>query len=570
MKTLKNITIITLLSLTSCTSWQSQEKPYRDIASIETPTNSCSDSMKHFVEVNYNARIMRALEEKQLVKRKTEKMQVTLPGRSWWQRMRKNWIQRFKNANDNKYPTYYMYDDQESVAHAVAYGKLFSKNVTGEVQEENQINAIKRVDEWIGHFTDYKKELNDLIDERISIAYNRDLLKRNKPDSDRLEVDLIYKKKGKDVPENIIFYEEDKNYQYYVNQLEKQLTGLDGGMFDWWFDEGRIKQRIIKQAILQDQVTIVHRELEYFYHNSPDLADDVKETMKAKIDELAQILDADEFKPSQYGLAKVDWKKWRKEVKQLPKSVTSNKKVTDAQTVYNEILDDKDKERVKYFTDGLAKQIRATSVGSFLGLFATGVSFRDKIVNYVWGNETTILACVEDSKKENEYFDCIFEFVQNTYPQRFMGSPLDRKVNLFDYEKVPENIRPKYKADLERAKRLWAFKMHLRDKKLESRAAFRNEVKSYYDSIIVADEDFHTCAKIDIHQLKGCIFDYMIIRFPDLFRLEKGMKFNVFDYEKVPKAFRKDYQKEVEKIMTQRTTYEDLYDQFTDDATKVK
>ncbi len=569
MKTIKKLALISTLALTSCTS-MSPQKIYRDIASVDTPSNSCGSSMKHFIEADYNVKVMKALEDKKLVTKKSDSMQIRLPGQSWWQRTRKAWTQRLKNWNDNKYPTYYMYDDEESVAHAVAYGKLFSNNFTGAVEVEDQKVAIKRVDEWIQHFSDYKKELNDLIDERISVAYNRDLLKRNKPDADRLEVDLIYKKNGKDVEENIIFYEDDRNFQYYVKQLEKQLTGLDGGMFDWWFDEGRIKQRIIKQAILKDQVTIVHRELEYFYHNSPDLASDVKEAMKNKIDELASILKEDEFQPSKYGLAKVDWKKWRKEAGQLPKTVSNNKKVTDAKTVYNEILDEDDRERVKYLTDGIAKQIRATTVGSIFGALATGVTYKDKIINLIWGHEKSILACVEDSKKENEYFDCIFEFVQNTYPSRFAGAPLDRKVNLFDYEQVPEDIRPKYVADLERAKRLWAFKMHLRDKKLESRAAFRKEVKNYYDSIIIAEEDFHTCAKIDIHQLKGCIFDYVVIRFPGMFRLEKGSGIDVFDYEKVPEKSRKEYKEEVEKIMTQRATYDDLYKSFSEDAIKVK
>jgi hypothetical protein len=570
MKNLKIFKLTILLLLFSCTD-TSTKKEYRDIASEPLLlTHSCSKSIKTLLDADYNKKLVRALIDKKLVTKKTNYMKIKAPGDSWFRKVRKAWIQRIKNLNDNKYPTYYMYDDEESVAHAIAYGKLFTKKISGEFDDEGEELAIKTVDDWIMHFTNYEKELANLIEERVSIAFNRDILKRNKPTTDRMEVDLSYRIDGKKVSENIVFYEEDKNYQYYIKQLNEKLTSLDGGLFDWWFSEGKIKSRIIKQAIMRDQLTFVHRELEYFYQNSPKLSFEVKNAMKKKIDELSEIIEDSAFKPSRYGLFKVDFKKWNSEIRQLPKTVKSNKKVTDAKKVYNDILDDEDKERVKYFTDGISKRLRGTAAGSILALFATGTTFKDKVINLIWSREKAITECVEDSDDDYDYFECIFDFVHKNYPQVITAQPGNQKIDLFAYEKVPSSIRKSYTKDLERAKRLWAFKKYLRQKKLDSRNAFKDEVKSYYDSIIIAEEDFNKCAKILNDDFRACLYEYLSKEFPELFKRESKSGFDIYDYSQVPEEYRKEYREKVEEILSQKATYEDLYENFTKDAEKLR
>ena len=56
-------------------------------------------------------------------------MQIRLPKRSWWNKFKDSWTHTFKNWNDNKYVSFYMYDEEETVASAAAYAKILNKTL---------------------------------------------------------------------------------------------------------------------------------------------------------------------------------------------------------------------------------------------------------------------------------------------------------------------------------------------------------------------------------------------------------------------------------------------------------
>lgn len=571
----KTLLILFLSLLFSCsTNKVSKIYPYkvqsRTPASAEVDTKNCKGIMKNFISSDYNEKFIKALEDKELIKRSSTKMQVKLPKDGWWTRLKDSWTHTFKNWNDNKYVSLYMFDEDETVASAAVFGKIFKKSKEGvELTEDEQV-LLKNVDTWISKFTNYKQDMDDLINERVSIAYNLDVLKKYKFEGDRAEVELMFVKNGKQVNETMVFYRDDKNLQYYINQLEKRVTQLDGGMFDWWFDEGIIKQRIIQQAMLKDKVTIVHRELEYFINNTDGIPDEIMAELKTKFRELDDFLANFEFKPSNYGINKVTNQSLRKELWNLPKTVKGFKKLQDGKKVMNELLTDQDKDRLKFFSNGYARVFQGTAVGALVS--GSGASIWIGLKDYfVWG-ENKKYECVK-KKKEEEFLNCIVEYIEKKYPILYQSAILSGEFNPFDYDNIPEGKKADYVEELEHIKRLRVTFEILEKRKKRTKEDLKNSIRTMYDSIIIDEDELNSCAKLTIELFPGCMIDYLMKKFPGVFAAwvtpegdMKGNDINIFDYDSIPKKYRDAYIKEVQKISSQRATYEDFYSDFSKEA----
>ncbi|WP_127714320.1 hypothetical protein [Halobacteriovorax sp. HLS] len=573
----KTLITIILLSLCSCSTFNKHSQIFdtvssqkRDPASINSPEEGCNRIIKDFISADYNKNLLKALEDKELVKRSSKKMQIKLPKDGWWTRLKDSWTHTFKNWNDNKFVSLYMFDEDETVASAAVYNKILKKTFDGsELSEDEQI-VLKNVDKWTSDFTNYKQQLDNLINERISIAYNLDILKRYSFEGERAEVELSFVKDGKEVMEKMVFYRSDKNLQYYMKQLDKRITQLDGGIFDWWFDEGIIKQRIIQQAMLKDKVTIVHRELEYFIQNTESLDVEVRRQLESKLSELTAMLEEFDFKPSQYGINKVTNKALKKELWSLPKTVKGYKKLQDGKKVMNELLSDQDKDRLKFFTNGHARVFQGTALGALLS--GSGASIWIGVKEYFVWDENKKYECVK-MKKEEEFLNCIQEYIEKKYPIIFQAAILSGDFNPFDYDNIPEDEKDKYKEELEHIKRLRVTFNILEQRKKKTKEDLRNSIRLMYDSIVIDEAELHSCARVTVELFPGCMIDYLRGKFPGVFDMwdtsSSEMKtegINIFDFDSIPQKYKKDYEKEVKSITSQRATYEDFHSNFAKEA----
>jgi hypothetical protein len=567
--------IFTLLSSCSTTSQKSQI--FESLDSSRTPASvtkkgkgGCVGMMKDFITADYNQKMLKALEDKELVKRSTRKMQVKLPKDAWWTRMKDSWTHTFKNWNDNKFVSLYMFDEEETVASAAVYSKLLRKSIEGGDLNEDELIVLKNIDTWSNKFKNYKQDVDNLVNERISLAYNLDILKKYSFDGDRAEVDLFYIKDGKKVSEKMVFYRDDKNLQYYINQLDKRITQLDGGAFDWWFDEGIIKQRIIQQAMLKDKVTIVHRELEYFINNTEGIDEVVLKELKEKLKEYQEVLENLDFSPSNYGINKVTNKALRKELWSLPKTVKGYKKIQDGKKIMNELLSDQDKDRLKFFTNGHARVFQGTALGALIS--GSGASIWLGVKEYFIWDENKKYECVK-KKNEEEFLTCIEEYIEKKYPMIFQAAILSGEFNPFDYENIPADQRKDYMEEIEHLKRLRVTFTILEQRKKKTKEDLRNSIRTMYDSIVIDEDELHSCARLTVELFPGCMIDYLRGKFPGVFSNwdtssgdEKGGEINIFDYESIPKKYKKAYEAEVRAISAQRATYEDFHSNFSKEA----
>lgn len=574
----KTIILFTLLLLSSCSTYLPKSAIYKNLSSPERVPASvdakggeaCADLVRKFITRDYNEGILSALEEKALIKRSSTKMQVKLPKDAWWTRLKDSWTHTFKNWNDNKYVSFYMFDEEETVASAAVYSKLLRKSLDGVELNKDELTVIKNIDSWSKSFTNYKQDVDNLINERISLAYNVDLLKKYSFDGSRAEVDLVFVKNGKRVSEKMVFYKDDKNLSYYIKQLEKRITKLDGGMFDWWFDEGIIKQRIIQQAMLRDKMIIVHRELEYFINNTEGIDEAILSKLKEKFKTIDEILKTTDFEPSAYGINKVTNKSLRKELWALPKTVKTYKKLQDGKKVVNELLSDQDKDRLKFLTNGYARVFQGTALGALVS--GSGASIWIGVKDYfVWG-ENKKYECVK-MKAEKDFLACVETYIEKKYPLVFQAAVLSQDFNPFDYENIPDDQRKNYMEDLEHIKRLRVTFNILEQRKKKTKEDLKNSIQTMYDSIVINEDELHSCARLTVELFPGCMIDYLRRKFPGVFANWdasadelKGDGINIYDFGSIPEKYQEQYMKEVNRISNQRASYEDFQSDFSKEA----
>ena len=269
-------------------------------------------------EINHEA----ALVDKKLITITNKFVTVQHPRMEWMNRLRKSLNQSLRNWNNNRYPAFYLFSDEDVVPHAKKYFETLEHTVTEQLpltKEQTENKAM--VETWIKSFQDYQSDVDKLLDERISLQYNLKLVKKIKLKDEPRDIKLMIKRNGVMTEEIITLRKEDKNLGHLEARLKKEIKNLDGARLQ----NGKIKDRIIRQAMLKDILTIVHRELEYAVKNTPD----VSETMIKELESLDSLIKKDEFQPTTYGIYRVTNKVFMREALSMSKLDVLYKKVQD-------------------------------------------------------------------------------------------------------------------------------------------------------------------------------------------------------------------------------------------------
>jgi len=244
-----------------------------------------------------DANAIKKLQEKGLLKFKDRFLILNTPGRDWINSVRKNFISHLKKWNKNRYPIFYMTDDNNIQKIGAQLPELLEKKLNNSLSDE-ETKIFDSAMAQVEMFANYQRDIEALIDERVSLQYNIEVLKKLKLDDKPMDVKIVIKRAEGETEEIVTIRKEDKNKSLVIDKLKKQLKEINGKVFRF----GKIEERVIKQAYLKDILTIYHREVEYAHKNGLHASDDL-----AKLyEKLDQALVNSDFVPSSYGVYRVD------------------------------------------------------------------------------------------------------------------------------------------------------------------------------------------------------------------------------------------------------------------------
>ncbi len=234
---------------------------------------------------------------------------------------KRNLFQSLRVWHRNRIPTYYLINDNDIKNISETYAQVLKLAIDSPrslTTEDKRLLDI--VNAWVKTFGDFPIEIEQLLDERISLQYNLKILKELKPTKDREFVTLKFLKKGTEVEKTFIFYKDEKNLKLEIANLENELKKHD----DTLIGEGKLKDRLIRQAMLKDFLTIVHHEVEIFAHNTQDekLANEFKELAS----HLEELLTKPDLQTTSFGIYKLNSKLLLHEI--LPSTQVENIKNT--------------------------------------------------------------------------------------------------------------------------------------------------------------------------------------------------------------------------------------------------
>lgn len=296
--------LITLVTLVSCSTVAV------DNGRAPAEEAACNELVKRIIlSENYEQDLSKVLVQKKLITFTEKKAQIHYPKLEWINRVRKSFHASLRNWNNNRYPSFYLFNKEDIVPTAKIYSANLEKIITNQVplEDEEITKAYLNVAEWTKSFKNYQSELNQLIEERISLQYNLSLLKKLKlKDNDPIDVHITIKREGVLKNEIITLRREDKNLKALINKLKMKMVELDGT----FIKNGKIKDRIVRQAMLLDILGILHREMEFVIKNSPTPNE---ETLK-ELASLSALIKNTEFSPSTYGIYKIENKVFIREI----------------------------------------------------------------------------------------------------------------------------------------------------------------------------------------------------------------------------------------------------------------
>lgn len=342
--------LILLASLYSCSSMKTGaiiRQPAEDLA------KSCPDMMTDFILTpEYKNDLKIALREKKLITFKEKIMKVEYPRLEWINRVKKSFNVSLKNWNSKRYPTFYLSHDEEVISIAKSYASAYEKELNNEL-DDGASKTLEMVRAWVNSYENYNKELGNLIEERIALQYNYTLLKKMDLKNETRDIQLNFKKDGILTSEIISLHPEDNTYKSLLGDLNNRMKELDGGLIQ----DGKIKDRIVRQAMLQDMLTIVHRELESTVKNT----DQVPTEMMRELSRLNKTLTNSDFSPSTYGVYKITDKVFMSELMSLSKLDvvydTFKQPLIKLKNIFSNFFDKKstDKEKIGFFSRMYAK-----------------------------------------------------------------------------------------------------------------------------------------------------------------------------------------------------------------------
>ena len=310
-----------LFMLASCSTVQDKSAFERDPAGEPVTCNELAQSL--FLKANYQQDLDKALVDKKLLSFSNKFVTVEHPSMNWINRARESLNKTLKNWNNNKYPTFYVFSDEEVIPAAKKYfTTMTDKFPAGAELDEEAVKNFELVESWIKSYENYKVEVDQLLDERISLQYNLSLLKKLKLKEDQRDIKLSVMRSGVLVDEIVTLRKSDKDLAFQIKKLKSELNEFDGTLLK----NGKIKDRIIRQAALEDMITIVQREFEYSLKNTKETSPE----MLKEMERLNALIKQENLKPTTYGVYRITNKIFIREVLALSKMDVAYKKFLEA------------------------------------------------------------------------------------------------------------------------------------------------------------------------------------------------------------------------------------------------
>lgn len=316
----KPILFSVFLMLASCSSMQDKFAFDRGPAAEPATCNELAQNL--FLKPNYQQDLEKALIDKKLLSFSNRFVTVEHPSMNWINRARESLNKSLKNWNNNKYPTFYVFSDEEVIPAAKKYfTTMTDKFPAGSDLDEESVKNFELVESWIKSYENYKVEVDQLLEERVSLQYNLSLLKKLKLKDESRDIKLSVMRGGQFVDEIVTLRKSDKDLAYQIKKLKSELKEFDGTLLK----NGKIKDRIIRQAALEDMLTIVQREFEYSLKNTKEPS----EEMLKEMDRLNALIKQEDLKPTTYGVYRITNKIFIREIVALSKMDVVYKKFVE-------------------------------------------------------------------------------------------------------------------------------------------------------------------------------------------------------------------------------------------------
>jgi len=360
---LRKLYLFTLVFiLASCSNMQ--EKPQFERMPAEA-TGSCQDLAKSlFMKDNYKEDLNQALIDKKLLKFSNKFVTVQHPKMDWINKARAALNRSLKNWNNNKYPAFYIFSDEEVIVEAKRYFNTVNSMVAADVTPAPEASKnLEVISGWMKSFESYQKDIDNLLEERISLQYNLKILKKFKQTEDVQDIKLVIKRNGVFTEEILTLRKNDKDKNALVAKLKGEIKALDGGIFK----NGKIKDRIIRQAALNDMLTITQREFEYGIKNTAN----PHEELTLELEKMNALLAKAELKPTTYGVYRVTNKVFIRETLSATKIDWAYKKFVEKPAL-------KFKEIIDAFIKKKTNQTEEEKVGIFKRIYAKITSITPK------------------------------------------------------------------------------------------------------------------------------------------------------------------------------------------------
>lgn len=555
----------------------------RDIANSKNNAPACQLLLEDFVQRSYKAKLLSALEERKLVQRSYNSITIRKLSKSWLKNKRDSLHRFLKTLNRKKHSVYYL-DRDETLSSINVYSDLFVKSLdkTSKIEKEGQA-IIDKVDSWVAKYKNYTVDIKNLTDERVSLEFNIQLLKMLEKEIDKAldkgneyMANITLMIDGKETPRRYIFRKVDANYHFELSKLIQRRKELDGGMFSSLLSLGEITNRIIDQARLHDIIRMHHRELEYYRNNTEGLSTETKNALSLKLEKLNALevgyKSNKELLPSEFGVSKLQSKKIKTELMNLPKSIKSRDFISKSEKVVEKFMDEKSKDRLQYKLKGYAKVFKTTGAGAGVwAIFETGSLAK---AAYVWWfhDKNRIDDCNDEAIDDDEAFRaCLIVFIKEKYPIMYQLSMVNPNFDMFDLTKLPSNISKDDASDysnfLEEAlnKRAYYMLMIERDKTISINMEKSIKLKYEQMSKNLDLEGLHPCTTVSLDYLSGCMYKYLSKIFSAVYgnkKSTKSLKFDFRKYQMIPMRYRAQYIEEVEKVLNERTRYKEYKEEL--------
>ena len=327
-----------------------------------------------FDQKGYEDKFTQALVDKKLISKTNKFIIVEHPRLAWINTVRGKLQTKIQNWNINKYPAFYIHDEQESLKNIkINIGTIASAS-NKFTPEQKAAQAFMR--QTKRSYQVYANDISELLDERISYQYNLNILKKLKIKKDETTMfKLTFMKKGKKIETTYTLKHNDPNLNYMVKDIEHRLREFDGSLFK----NGKLRDRVIKQAATADILKIYLEELNLAVINNKTLG---TKSLKNEINLLENILSSKTLNPSTYGIYRITNQAFIKEVNSITKMDILAKKYIEppylkVKEIFEKFIKDPKnaktaEEKIGMFTKIYGRVTKITPQQIFIGATLTG------------------------------------------------------------------------------------------------------------------------------------------------------------------------------------------------------